>query len=726
MSSTHYRSCPLCEACCGLTVEADPPRVLSIRGDEEDPLSQGHICPKALGLKDIYEDPDRLRTPLKRVDDDWDPIGWDEAFDLVAHRLKLVQKAYGRDAIGVYQGNPSAHSLDLLTFGQLFLRRLGTRNLYSATSADQLPHMLSSLLMFGNQLMLPVPDIDRTQLMLMIGANPLVSNGSVMTAPGIRRRLRDLRERGGKLIVIDPRHTETAAIADRHLFIRPGTDALLLLALLHTIYDEDRTDLGRLKSFTGGARAIRTLVRSFSPETVAGAVGIAAEEIRALAVEFAEARTAVCYARMGASTQEFGGLCSWLVNVLNIVTGNFDRAGGAMFTTPAVDVVAAAAKAGQAGTYARWRSRASGLPEFGGELPVSALAEEIETPGSGQIHALIVSAGNPVLTIPNGPRLERALAKLDFVVAIDFYLNETSRHADVILPPTSPLEHDHYDLALAAVAVRNFAKYSPPLFERGPDQRHDWEIALELASRMETTDRFWGRGTSRALRVVGRRLEPRRVLDLGLRVGPYGGRFQRGGLTLRELEQRPHGVDLGPLRPRLPAHLATADKRLDLAPTPYLDDIERLRATLDEARAQAAVDTPAAERTLQLIGRRHLRSNNSWMHNCERLVKGKPRCTLLIHPEDAQARGLANGDTVEIASRVGSVRAPAEVSDEIMPGVVSLPHGWGHHRAGTRLAVASEHAGVSANDVTDERFVDEMSGTCAFSGVPVTVRATTK
>lgn len=718
MSHTHYRTCSLCEACCGLEIEVDGARVIAIRGDEADPLSQGHICPKALALQDLYEDTDRLRTPLKRSGDEWDPLDWDEAFDLVAHRLKLVQKAYGRDAVAVYQGNPTAHSLGLLTFGQAFLRRLGTRNLYSATSADQLPHMLSSLLMFGNQLMLPVPDIDRTQLMVMIGANPLASNGSIMTAPDIRRRIRELRDRGGRLIVVDPRRTETAALADQHLFIRPGTDALLLLAMINTVFEAKRADPGRLAAHLRGRDALRSVARRFPPERVADIVGIEAREIRALAVSMADASSAVCYARMGASTQEFGGLVSWLVNALNLVTGNFDRAGGAMFATPAVDVVSAASRAGHSGSFARWRSRVRGLPEFGGELPVSALAEEIETPGTGQIHALIVSAGNPVLSIPNGPRLERALPGLDFIVAIDFYLNETSRHADVILPPTSPLEHDHYDLALAAVTTRNFAKYSPALFERGPDQRHDWEIALELASRMETGDRFWGRGAARALRVAGRRLNPRRILDLGLRVGPYGGRFGRGGLTLRTVEERPHGIDLGPLRHRLPDYLDTIDKRIDLAPTPYLDDVERLQTRFFGGGSASADD----ERDLLLIGRRHLRSNNSWLHNSPRLVKGKPLCTLLIHPADADARGVGQGDTVEVASRVGSVRVAAHVTEDIMRGVVSLPHGWGHHRRGVRLSVAREHAGVSANDLTDERLVDELSGTAAFNGVPVSVQ----
>jgi anaerobic selenocysteine-containing dehydrogenase len=709
-SRTVNATCTLCEATCGIVVETRGRTVESIRGDRDDTFSRGYICPKAMGLKDLHEDPDRLRRPLRKVADGWEEMSWDEAFDLVAEKLLLIRKAHGNDAIAVYQGNPTAHNLGLMTWGQVLLRRLGTRNMYSATSADQLPHMLSSLTMLGHQLLFPVPDFERTDFFLMMGANPLVSNGSIMTAPGIKRRLQDLRARGGTLVVIDPRRTETAEIADEHIFIRPGSDALLLLAMLQVIYDEGLDDLGRLAKVVDGEPTVRRLVSAFTPESVAADTGIDAETTRSLARRFAAARRAVCYGRIGVCTQEFGALSSWLINVLNIATGNFDEPGGAMFTTPAVDVVTTASRLGHGGGFGRHRSRVSGLPEFGGELPVSVLAEEIETPGPGQIRALITSAGNPVLSIPNGARLERALPDLDFMVSIDFYINETSRHADVILPGTAPLERDHYDAGFSLVSIRNVAKWAPAVFERDPDQRHDWEIAVELISRLHGPRLM--RKLGPLTRKLTRRLSPRHLIDLGLRTGPYGSKLRRGGLSVATLEQNPHGVDLGALESRLPELLRTRRRRIILAPGIYVEDLERLRAQRSRNRDG-----------LVLIGRRHLRSCNSWMHNSYRLVKGKPRCTLLIHPDDAAARGIGDGDQVEIASRVGHVVAPAQLSDEMMPGVVSLPHGWGHHRDDIELSVAREHPGVSLNDVTDEGFFDRLSGNSGFSGVAVVVRA---
>jgi len=704
---THYRNCNLCEACCGIAIEVENNEILSIRGDEADPFSQGYICPKATALKDIHEDPDRLRTPLRKRpgSDEFEPIGWDEAFDLVGSKLREIRKHHGNDAIAAYQGNPTVHNLSLLTYGQIFLRSLNTRNVYSATSADQLPHMLSSLQMFGDTLRLPVPDVDRTEFFLMLGANPLVSNGSLMTAPGMKRRLKALRDRGGKLIVIDPRRTETAAVADQHLFITPGTDAFLLLALLHTIFADGKTNLGHLSNHTDGLDAVRELVAEFPPERVAETVGIDAEEIRALAREFAAADRAVCYGRLGVSTQRFGATCSWLINVLNIVTAHMDRPGGAMFTTPAVDLIRGAALIGQSGSFNSWKSRVSGLPEFAGELPVSVLAEEMETPGRGRIRAFITSAGNPVLSVPNGARLERALSKLDFMVSIDIYLNETTRHADVILPPTFALEHDHYELAFYLLSVRNVAKFSPPVFERTAEQRDDWEIMLELSRRVANT--WWGRALGNGANALGNRADPRRMVDLALRAGPTKE-------TVKSLLGKPHGVDLGPLESRFPAQLNTPNGRLNLAPQIYLDDLDRLRRAL-EATSNGG---------LLLIGRRHLRSNNSWMHNSLRLVKGKNRCTLLMNPVDAKSRGVSDGELVSVRSRVGAVEAPVELSDEMMRGVVSLPHGWGHHRSGTKLSVANEHPGVSLNDITDDRFYDELSGNSGFSGVEVQVEAT--
>jgi anaerobic selenocysteine-containing dehydrogenase len=577
--------------------------------------------------------------------------------------------------------------------------------------------------MFGHQFLLPVPDVDRTDYLLVLGGNPLASNGSMMTAPGMRDRLGELRRRGGKLVVVDPRRTETARVADRHLFIEPGTDALFLLALLHVLFDDGLAKTGRLEASIDGLATLRELAADFPPERVAAATGVAADDIRAVARDFAAAPSAVCYGRLGVSVQEFGGLCQWLVNALNLVTGNLDRAGGAMFPRPAVDVLALTGP----GTRGRYKSRVRGLPEFAGELPSAALAEEIDTPGSddrgrGQIRALFTVAGNPVLSTPNGARLERALPSLDLMVSIDPYLNETSRHAHFVLPTTPPLQRDHYDVIFHVLAVRNTARWSAPLFSAEPGLRHDWQVLDGLARRLDRGP-LLGRLGRRLTAALG----PRRQIDLALRRGPHGAGFGpfRKGLTLRRLEREPHGVDLGPHEPCLPDRLRTAGRRIDAAPAPFVADLERLRARLAESEASATTATSNGHGPLRLVGRRQVQSNNSWMHNVPRLMRGKDRCTLLMHPDDAAARGLANGALVEVASRTGTIRAPLEVSDEMKPGVVSLPHGWGHHRPGTRLATAAAHPGASLNDVTDDARIDALSGNAALSGVPVTVVAVT-
>jgi anaerobic selenocysteine-containing dehydrogenase len=713
VTHTHFRTCSLCEAMCGLAIEVDGDRILSIRGDEDDVFSRGHLCPKAVALKDLHEDPDRLRRPLRRRGSDWEEVGWEEALDLAAERLLEVQRAHGRSTVAVYQGNPTVHNYGALLYVPILQRALRTRSRFSATSVDQLPHMLASLLMFGHQLLLPVPDLDRTSFFLMLGANPLVSNGSLMTAPGVERRLRALRERGGRLVVVDPRRTETAAIADTHLAIRPGTDAFLLLALLHVVFAEGLARPGRLEPMLAGRDEIEAQARDFPPERVAAATGIDAEKVRALARAFAQAPSAVAYGRVGVSTQELGGTCQWLLYVLDAVTGNLDRAGGMMFTRPAVDLVALGDRIGQRGHFAKGRSRVRGLPEFGGEWPAAVLAEEMETPGPGQIRALITVAGNPVLSTPNGARLERALAGLDFMVSIDPYLNETSRHAHLVLPPASPLERDHYDLVFHVLAVRNTARYSPPLFPRPADARDDWQILHGLARRI---DREKGRrsAASSLMMAASGRLGPRGILALLLRSGPHGKGLRPWGrgLTLSALEAAPHGVDLGPLEPALPAALRTKDGRIALAPPALIADLERVRTLLH---------ADAAGPALALVGRRDLRSNNSWMHNSARLTKGRDRCTLLMHPADAHTRGLADGERVQVRSRAGLVEATLSVTADVRPGVVSLPHGWGHHRPGTRLRVASARPGASLNDVTDERRVDTLCGTAALNGVPVEV-----
>ena len=698
MATTVRRtSCNLCEAICGVLVTVEDGRVTDIRGDEADPLSRGHICPKAVALKDLQEDPDRLTKPVRRTSDGWTELGWDEAYELIAGRLGEIQKDHGRNAVGVYLGNPNVHSLGAMTHMPSVVRLLRTRQRFSATSVDQLPHMLASHLLYGHQLMVPVADIDRTAYLLILGANPLASNGSMMTAPGFGRRLREVRKRGGRVVVIDPRRTETAAVADEHHFVRPGTDAAFLLALVHQVIADGNT---RCAAYVDGLDAVTEAVQDWTPEAAARITGIDADTIRRIAREFAAADKAACYGRLGVSAQQFGAVCQWAVQVLNIITGNLDRPGGTMIPRPAVDTLRGIGR----GHIGIWKSRVAGRPEFGGELPAAAMAEEIVTPGDGQIHAMVTIAGNPVLSTPNGRALDEALDTLDFMVSIDPYINETTRHADVILPPTPPLERDHYDLAFHQLAVRNTARWNEAVLPRPADARHDWEIFRDLGLALV---RRTPRSRRRALVSLRLRLSPRRVVDLGLRIGPYR-------LSVRKLKNSVGGIDLGPLQPALPKALYTKNKRIDLAPQLILDG-------LDQARAVLLVEGESDD--LLLIGRRHLRSNNSWMHNSARLVKGRPRHQLLMNPDDLTKRDLKDGQLVQVSSASGSVAVEVAASNDMMPGVVSLPHGFGHGRAGARLTVANQVAGVSANDITDATLTDSLAGTAAVNGVPVTVTA---
>jgi anaerobic selenocysteine-containing dehydrogenase len=682
----HFRACNLCEAICGLEITVAGGAITDLRGDPLDPLSQGHICPKGNALIDLHADPDRLKGPLRRAGEGWAPIAWDAAYDLVAERLQDAVARHGDDAVGIYLGNPNVHNSGTMLSSGGFLRAFRTRNRFSATSVDQLPHHRAAVEMFGHPLLLPIPDVDRTEYFLVLGANPLVSNGSIMTAPGMRSRMKAVQARGGRVVVVDPRRTETAAVADEHHFIRPGTDALFLLAVLDTIFEAGDANLGRLAEFSDGLEELRSAARAFPPELVAERTGIRPETIRGIARAFATAERAVAYGRVGLSTQSFGGLCQWLVNALNAITANLDEPGGMMWPRPAFDLLAQA-EAGAA--YAgRWRSRVRGLAEFDGEFPVATMADEMLTPGPGQIRALITVAGNPVLSTPNGAQLDAALSQLEFMVSIDPYVNETTRHADVILPPATGLEVEHYDVIFHHFAVRNTARYSQALFPIAPEQRFDWQIFEALRARL----------TGKTGKTPAERL------DLGLREGPYA-------TTLDELRAQPHGVDYGPLQPCLPQRLLTADGRVRLAPPAFIADLERLAASLA---------APAPE--LVLIGRRQLRGNNSWMHNAPRLMRGPDRCTLMLNATDAQARGIATGDPVEVRSAIGAVTVPAEVTDALMPGVVSLPHGFGHARAGVGQALAAAKPGASFNDLSDPARLDELTGNAVLNGVPVEVR----
>jgi anaerobic selenocysteine-containing dehydrogenase len=714
--------------------------VVRIRGDRDDVFSHGFICPKGSTLKQLHEDPDRLRTPLVRRDGELVPASWDEAYAEIERVLQPVIDEHGRDAVAIYVGNPNAHNLS----GQLYLRSLiravGTTNVFSASTVDQRPKEISSGLMFGNVLTLPVPDVDRTDFLVMLGANPFESNGSLATAPDWPGRIEALVARGGSFVVVDPRRSRTAEAATEHLPIRPGTDPYLLMAMVNVLFADGLVDLGAVREYVDGLDEVERLASPFTPEAVAPITGIAAARIRDLTHRLAAARSACVYGRIGTTTAEFGTVASWLVDVLNICTGNLDSPGGAMFTRAAVGAsnTRGAPRVGRGVKIGRRQSRVRGLPESFGELPVVCLAEEIETPGEGQIRALVTVAGNPVLSTPNSERLDRALATLDAVVSVDIYVNETTRHADVILPAPSALQKGHYDIALLQLAIRNVANYSPPVLPLDDGQPDEWEVFARLALLLQgmgpeadpaivddltigalidagvgdETSPIHGREPADVLAMLGERRGPERLLDFLVRTGPYGDGFgaNPGGLTLDVLIENPHGIDLGPLEPRMPEALRTPSGMIELAPEPLVADVARLEAGLSRA-----------PNGMLLVGRRTLRSNNSWMHNINVLVKGKPRCTLHLHPDDASRLELADGDVAEVRSRVGAVRVPVEVTDGIMPGVVSIPHGWGHGLQGARMRVAQEHAGVNSNVLADEELVDVLSGNAVLNGIPVEV-----
>lgn len=701
---THFRTCNLCEAMCGIVIQHDGEKVLSIKGDKNDPFSKGYICPKATALQDLHEDSDRLRHPVERTANGWKEISWPEALDKVDAGIQSVQKKHGQNAFGIYLGNPNVHNLGgMLTIKHL-LSSIKTRSRFSATSIDQLPHHIVSMHLFGHMLRIPVPDVNRTQYMLIIGGNPLASNGSIMTAPNMRQKLKDIKARDGKVVVIDPRRTETADIASEHHFIRPATDVLLLLAMLNEIYLQGYAGKARAKNNRAAALApeierIADFAKDYRAESVADITGISASEIKRLVKEFCEAESSVCYGRMGVSVQEFGLLSQYLIMVINIVTGRLDEVGGLMFPNPAVDVVNNSGP----GYLGKRHSRVSNLPDFNGDYPVVAMADEMLVTGEGQLKGFMTVAGNPVLSTPNGEKLDTAFASLDFMVAIDYFVTETSRHANIILPPVSPLERDHYDVTFNNFAVHNVAKYSKALFAKKKSAKHDWQIYLELAKRLDKKAALATKIERRIVRTLG----PKFMLDQGLRRGPYA------GMTLNKLKKNPHGFDLGPLKRMLPQALKHKDKQIHLNVDFYQADLARVRDMMQ------GYD----DKQILLIGRRHVRSNNSWLHNSYRLVKGKPRCTIMLHPETAKEYGIEDGQNVKVSSRVGSVIITAEVTDELMPKVVSIPHGWGHGRKGVKQKVAQTHAGVSVNDLTDDTLIDQLSGNAAVNGVPVQLEA---
>lgn len=733
-TSIDFRTCPLCEATCGLEVTHENQKVVRIRGDRDDVFSHGFICPKGSTLGKLDDDPDRLRTPLIKRNGKHEAATWDEAFALIESRLVPIIAEHGNDAVGVYLGNPNVHSMSGVLYPRVFLKMLRTKNIFSAATVDQMPKHISSGFMFGHPDLIPVPDIDRTSYLLMLGANPYESNGSLATAPDWPGRLEAIQERGGKVVVVDPRRTKTADAADEHVFIRPGTDALLLFALANVLFDEGLVDLGDLEGHVSGVEEIGVSVEAFTPEIVAAATAVDSERIRRLARELANADSAAVYGRIGTHTAEFGTMASWMVDALNVLTGNLDRAGGAMFSHAAHEQP----RSRRAFQVGRWVSRVRSLPEVRGELPVSTLAEEIVETGPGQIKAMVTIAGNPVLSTPDSDHLDEALAGLELMVSIDLYLNETTRHADVILPGVSPLRRPHYDFAFNQLSVRNVANYSPALFPLPDGTPDEWRVLLRLGAVVsgqgagadldalddgvfglmvgtavgDASSPIHGRSPEEIFEATDGGRGPERMLDFLVRTGPYGDGYgtDPDGLTLQRLKEAPHGIDLGPLHPRLPDDLCTPSGMVELAPEPLLGDLSRLRA---------AAERPA-NGGLLLIGRRHVRSNNSWMHNIDVLMSGKDRCTLQINTDDATRIGVGNGGQVKVSSTAGMLVAPVEITDDIMPGVVSLPHGFGHDLEGSSLSVAGRRPGVNTNRLSTGE-MDPMSGNAVLNGIPVEV-----
>jgi len=689
MAKIHARTCHLCEANCGVLMTVEDGKVTKVTGNPDHVLSEGYICPKATAIPDLQEDPDRLRVPLKRVGEDWEEISWEQALSEIAAKHQSITQ--GPKVAAMFLGNPNAHNYSNSFSMRGLTKSWGAKGVYSASTLDQLPHMICQKWVYGHNALYPVPDIDRTMFMLCVGGNPLASNGSLWTVPNVKKRIQRLQARGGKFVVVDPRRTETAKVADAHYFVKPGTDTALFLGLLLALDEAGLVNPGRLMPMLKGWNEAWAMVHQFSLDEVSDYCGIPADDIRGIAAELGSGQPAIVYGRMGVSVVCYGTLNHYLIQLLNIATGNVDREGGVMFPDPIIDPV----ERSGTGSYGRYHQRLSGRPEVLGELPAAELAPEITTEGEGQIGALLTIASNPVLSAPGGQQLDAALETLDLMVSIDMYITETTRHADYILPPCGPLERDHYPLFFTPLAIRNYAAYSPAIFEQTEGSKADWEIMADLEGAIRLAQ-----GENEA----PVKINPREVLDQMMRSSPHK-------ITLAEIEAHPNGYDMGPLKPRLPERLKTEDNLIHCAPDMPLKDLTAFKT---EMTKQIVAD-------FSLIGRRHIRSNNSWLHNSHRLLKGPNRCTLMIHPDDAKRVGLANGDMATVSNHVGTVDIETEITEDIMPGVVSIPHGFGHGRKGVKLSVAAGNPGVSMNDLTDPALVDDLSGNAVLNGVPVSI-----
>lgn len=737
-TETLYRSCPTCEASCGLQLEIDRDTqdILRISGDSQDHRSQGYVCAKSQAFHHIYKDPERLRRPVKRNGDSWQEISWEQAFDEICEKLGGIREQYGKDSIAMYYGNPNGHNYATGLYTPLFINMLNTERFFSAGSVDQQPKNLSCELLYGDAWMFPIPDIQRSDFFVCMGGNPLVSQGSLMSAPNVKEQLEGIRQRGGKLVVVDPRRSETAEFADRHLFIRPGTDTWLLLSWVQQLFAQNRVDAGHLSEHIDGLEQLQQLVAPYTPERTAAITGVSAQQLLQLIDDFANADAPVLYGRIGLCTQAFGTLASWLVDIVNLLQGRLDSAGGAMFPLAATQLPAAPDAQAQPLGRDRFRTRVRDFPEYMNMMPASLMGEELEYDGEDRARALITVAGNPVLTVPDGERVREACKKLDLIISLDFYINETTSLADYILPSTSQLEHSNYELLFQTTAVRNFARYSPQILKPEPGARHQYEIMLELVARLNSmnsgdldammlqglidqirsSDDFANISAEHMQQLCEQHEGPERYLDLMLRAGPHGDGFDEGseGLNLKRLKQAAHGIDLGPLKPRLPHALKTAGKRIQLVPELLAADMKRLEQET----------APLSEDEFLLIGRRHIRDMNSWLHNIPQYARGENRCTLRMHPLDAKRLGLSEGDMARLQSPKRDAQAPVEISDEVMPGVVSLPHGFGHRYKDTRQSTAQQRQpGISANDLIDENQLDMPSGTSVVNGAKIRIQA---
>jgi anaerobic selenocysteine-containing dehydrogenase len=725
-ADTHLRSCHLCEAMCGVSVHVEGGRVTRVRPNPEDVWSHGYLCPKGTTLGHLQNDADRLRAPMVRNGATWREVSWDEAFARCEEIIHGILERHGRSALAARTGNAVGRSSTLSRYVAAF-SQLARITRYTSSVVDQQPKNLACQLMYGDAWKMAVPDIARTDYFLVMGANPAESKGSILSFPDVLAEIERIRQRGGRTVVIDPVRTRTAKRADEWIPIVPGSDALFLLAMAQVLFADDLIDLGRLEEHVNGVERLGEICREFTPESVAAVCGIPAETIRRLAHELSAAPTAAVYGRIGLCTQEFGTLASWLTDVIAILTGHFDTPGGLMFANPVAPFMEIfPIRPFSAGSF---HSRVRGAPEVLGEVPAACLAEEIDTPGEGQLKGLITLGCNPVVSAPDSDRLDAALPLLEGMISIDLYRNETTRHADVVFPATPAFEQPYSDVWSWIYALRSGIKYNEPLLPSPPDWVPEWQILLRLGALCAgmtndeidikqlddayfTTLCTWADLDPDPILEASPEPGPKRIIDMTIRTGPWGDRFgeRPDGITLETVLAAPNGLDFGPAIPRLPQMLETESGKIELAPDYIVADIPRLRGLLERNRP-----------SLVLVGRRHARSLNSWMHNVEVLVKGKDRCTLQIHPDDASRTGLSHAGLAKVSNDTGSVTVTVEVSDDITPGVVSLPHGWGHDRDGTQMDVAKRHAGVGSNVVSPGDLLDTISGNAVLNGIPVRV-----